>query len=190
MGMLHIKVVGLVAAASNGMTGPQFRKALEGEAASVHRLVVCGPRGCTTIDDFADRERAIELGMKIGNLAMQPGAGENWAEDLTALVCTVFDVPTECLRSADRKQPLARSRHAASFLARRMRTDHSNGLIPLTEIGQKLTGRDHTTVMHSIRAAEILLERRNRSERMFFRQIGRTKRTLEAIGYGFVEGEV
>ncbi|MEM9810102.1 MAG: helix-turn-helix domain-containing protein, partial [Pseudomonadota bacterium] len=63
----------------------------------------------------------------------------------------VFDVSKSDLMGRSRKQPIVRSRHAFCLAVRKL-TD-----TPLTAIGSMI-GRDHTTVMHSIKTAEILAE--------------------------------
>lgn len=60
-----------------------------------------------------------------------------------------FGLSKDDLMSRSRKQPIVRARHAFCFAVRKL-TD-----TPLTAIGSMI-GRDHTTVMHSIRTAEIL----------------------------------
>ncbi|MCQ8184779.1 DnaA ATPase domain-containing protein [Parvularcula maris] len=60
-----------------------------------------------------------------------------------------FDLAKDELMGRSRKQPIVRARHAFCFAVRKL-TD-----TPLTAIGSMI-GRDHTTVMHSIRTAEIL----------------------------------
>jgi chromosomal replication initiator protein len=60
-----------------------------------------------------------------------------------------FALAKDDLLGRSRKQPIVRARHAFCFAVRKL-TD-----TPLTAIGSMI-GRDHTTVMHSIRTAEIL----------------------------------
>ena len=56
------------------------------------------------------------------------------------------------MRSQCRKRVVARPRQVAMYLARRM-TDKS-----LPFIGRRFGGRDHTTVIHAIRAVEAIAE--------------------------------
>lgn len=60
-----------------------------------------------------------------------------------------FGLNKDDLMGRSRRQPIVRARHAFCFAVRKL-TD-----APLTAIGSMI-GRDHTTVMHSIRTAEIL----------------------------------
>ncbi|MEM6913885.1 MAG: DnaA/Hda family protein, partial [Pseudomonadota bacterium] len=63
----------------------------------------------------------------------------------------VFGLSKSDLLGRSRKQPIVRGRHAFCLAVRKL-TD-----TPLTAIGSMI-GRDHTTVMHSIKTAEILAE--------------------------------
>lgn len=63
----------------------------------------------------------------------------------------VFGLSKNDLLGRSRKQPIVRGRHAFCLAVRKL-TD-----TPLTAIGSMI-GRDHTTVMHSIKTAEILAE--------------------------------
>ncbi|NRA30315.1 MAG: ATP-binding protein [Parvularculaceae bacterium] len=64
-------------------------------------------------------------------------------------VCERFGQSKEDLAGRSRKQPIVRARHAFCFATRKL-TD-----TPLKAIGGFIN-RDHTTVMHSVNAAEIL----------------------------------
>lgn len=64
-------------------------------------------------------------------------------------VCELFSQSKEDLAGRSRKQPIVRARHAFCFATRKL-TD-----TPLKAIGGFIN-RDHTTVMHSVNAAEIL----------------------------------
>ena len=72
-------------------------------------------------------------------------------EDVFDFTCRTFGLTREEVAGRKRIQPIARARHAFCLAARKL-TD-----TPLTGIGA-IIGRDHTTVMHSIKAAEILAE--------------------------------
>lgn len=63
----------------------------------------------------------------------------------------VFGLSKDDLLGRSRKQPIVRARHAFCFAVRKLTET------PLTAIGSMIK-RDHTTVMHSIRTAEILAE--------------------------------
>ena len=72
-------------------------------------------------------------------------------EDVFDFTCRTFGLTREEVAGRKRVQPIARARHAFCLAARKL-TD-----TPLTGIGA-VVHRDHTTVMHSIKAAEILAE--------------------------------
>lgn len=67
--------------------------------------------------------------------------------DVLDAVAAEFDVPAAALRGGRKTQPLAWARQAAMFLARR-HTGASS-----VRIGQLLR-RDHSTVLHGVRATE------------------------------------
>lgn len=72
-------------------------------------------------------------------------------EDIFEYTARTFGLTKEEIAGRARKQPIVRARHAFCLAARKL-TD-----TPLTGIGA-MVNRDHTTVMHSIKAAEILAE--------------------------------
>ena len=72
-------------------------------------------------------------------------------EDIFDYTARTFGLTREEIAGRARKQPIVRARHAFCLAARKL-TD-----TPLTGIGA-MVNRDHTTVMHSIKAAEILAE--------------------------------
>ena len=72
-------------------------------------------------------------------------------EEIFEYTAQTFGLTKDELASRSRKQPIARARHAFCLAARKL-TD-----TPLTGIAAVL-GRDHTTVMHSVKQAEILAE--------------------------------
>ncbi len=63
----------------------------------------------------------------------------------------VFEISKDDITGRSRKQPIVRARHAFCLAARKLSKS------PLTVIGSMI-GRDHTTIMHSVKAAEILAE--------------------------------
>lgn len=63
-----------------------------------------------------------------------------------ALVCETFSLTREELLSAERTARLAWPRHVAMYLAR----EHTDETLP--SIGRQFGGRNHTTVMHAVKA--------------------------------------
>lgn len=73
--------------------------------------------------------------------------------DIIAEVSHVFGVPEDVITGPRRFRPLIRPRFACFWLARRL-TDLS-----YPRIGAVIGGRDHTSVIHGEREAEIYMER-------------------------------
>ena len=67
-------------------------------------------------------------------------------------VARLMGLKTADLRSSSRKQMVVRARSLAMYIARR------NTSKSLDQIGKHFGGRDHSTVLHSIRKTESLLE--------------------------------
>jgi len=68
-------------------------------------------------------------------------------------VAKYFHVTADELKSKLRKEPLATQRHITIYLCKQL-TDNS-----LQKIGKQFGGRDHTTVMNSIKKVELLLKK-------------------------------
>ena len=77
-------------------------------------------------------------------LATTPAAPR--LRDIVTAVAVAFKISPVHLLSQSRLGPVARARHACVLLARQ-RTDQS-----MAQIG-RLLGRDHTTILHSLRVA-------------------------------------
>lgn len=71
-------------------------------------------------------------------------------ERIVRLVCQIYDVTKTDLLSDRRTRELVKPRQIACYLAKQL-TPRS-----LPEIGRKLGGRDHTTVLHAIRKVEAM----------------------------------
>ncbi|HSI81439.1 MAG TPA: chromosomal replication initiator protein DnaA, partial [Solirubrobacterales bacterium] len=93
--------------------------------------------------------RALGVGSEAGS-APGPPATQS-VEAIQDAVCSVLDVSREELLSARRTPRIARARQLAMYIAREQ-TSHS-----LTEIARRFD-RDHTTVVHAIRAVTARLE--------------------------------
>jgi chromosomal replication initiator protein len=83
--------------------------------------------------------------MEGGNLLMI------FVRDIQAAVARAFDLPVEVMREPDglgsRLADRAHARHVAMYLSKRL-TKHTS-----TKIGQLFGGRDHSTILHGIKAA-------------------------------------
>lgn len=84
-------------------------------------------------------------------------------------ICTHFAITPKELRGPRRQKELVLPRHVAMYLIRDLTE------IPLTEIGELLGGRDHTTIIHGVEK----IERRIRGDTLFEKQIGALKRGLQ-----------
>lgn len=71
-------------------------------------------------------------------------------ERIIRLVCQAFDITKVDLLSDRRTRELVHPRQIACYLAKRL-TSRS-----LPEIGRKMGGRDHTTVLHAVRKVEAM----------------------------------
>jgi chromosomal replication initiation ATPase DnaA len=69
-------------------------------------------------------------------------------EEVTRAVCRYFDISSTALKGERRTLNVVYPRQVAMFLARRYTTRS------LPEIGRRLGGRDHTTVLHGARKIE------------------------------------
>jgi hypothetical protein len=72
--------------------------------------------------------------------------------DILKATCLYYRVSRTDMLSRRRNRSIARPRQVAMYLARVL-TDRS-----LPEIGQKIGGKDHTTVLHAIRKVKELLQ--------------------------------
>lgn len=74
-------------------------------------------------------------------------------EVIKRVICQRFNIPLRQIESATRKANVVRPRQIAMYLVRQ-HTTHS-----YAEIGRRLGGRDHTTILHAFRKIGELRER-------------------------------
>lgn len=91
-------------------------------------------------------------------------------EDIQKRVCEFYNIKISDLLSSRRLQNIARPRQIAIYLSKLL-TSKS-----LPEIGRKFGGRDHTTVLHSVRKVQEFCQ----SDREFANDIDILRRSLEA----------
>lgn len=91
-------------------------------------------------------------------------------EDIQKRVCEFYNVKISDLLSSRRLQNIARPRQVAIYLSKLL-TSKS-----LPEIGRKFGGRDHTTVLHSVRKVQEFCQ----EDREFANDIDILRRSLEA----------
>jgi len=95
-------------------------------------------------------KRPIDLDLARLALGDEPrtNVGESTIQHIIDVVTDYYDIRLADLQSKHRQKSIALPRQVCMYLARQC-TRHS-----LEEIGGFFGGRDHTTVMHSIRAVE------------------------------------
>lgn len=89
----------------------------------------------------------------LGDLPSQPQAEPCSASAIIAATAAQFGVPRDAVIARDRRPTIARARKVAMYLTRTL-TDRS-----LPEIGRDFGGRDHSTVLHAVRAVTADLRR-------------------------------
>lgn len=116
--------------------------AMEAEAGRAGVTQEQGPQAAQLSDERVRRLLSEHLSHKRRSVTI---------EDIFDYTARTFGLTKEEIAGRARKQPIVRARHAFCLAARKL-TD-----TPLTGIGA-MVNRDHTTVMHSVKAAEILAE--------------------------------
>lgn len=76
-------------------------------------------------------------------------------DDIQRVVCKYYEITRTELLANRRMAYLVRARHVGIYLAKKL-TDRS-----LPEIGRRFGGRDHTTILHSVRKIENILRQTN-----------------------------
>lgn len=98
------------------------------------------------IADYWDRQAARFAAAR----ALTPDRSPS-IEWIMRAVSLAFQVSAVDLASSRRDAPSVRARHAAMYLSRKLTTRS------LPEIGRRMGGRDHTTVLHGVRRVETSL---------------------------------
>lgn len=96
------------------------------------------------------------LNINLANMAlsdMLPLKETIQPEQVVQVVASEFNIKTEQIISRNRSYDVTLPRHVAMFLLR------EDANISLLQIGQKIGGRDHTTVMHACERVADLMER-------------------------------
>jgi chromosomal replication initiator protein len=96
------------------------------------------------------------LNINLVNMALAdllPLRGSILPEQVVQTVARAFNIKTEQILGTNRSRNIALPRHVAMYL---MREDAN---ISLPQIGEKMGGRDHTTVMHACDKVADLMER-------------------------------
>lgn len=90
-------------------------------------------------------------------------------DDIQRKVSGYYNIKVTDMLSAKRTQNITRPRHVAMYLSKMLTTKS------LPEIGRKFGGKDHTSVLHSVRKIESLLP----DDQMLFEDIEKLKKSLE-----------
>jgi chromosomal replication initiator protein len=85
------------------------------------------------------------------DIMKEPGGREISADSIKKTVSQHFDVPIDSLKSKTRISRVVLARQVAMYLCRNL-----TGL-SLVQIGQRFGGRDHSTVLHSVRKIEKII---------------------------------
>src|SRR5687767_10438999 len=80
--------------------------------------------------------------------------------EIAETVAAQYGVTVEQLKSPERSRPIAWPRQEAMWLMRRVKWADGSTRYSNPQIGQFLGGRDHTTVLHGVRAYEARLNGR------------------------------
>ncbi|MBD3409696.1 MAG: chromosomal replication initiator protein DnaA, partial [Ignavibacteriales bacterium] len=90
-------------------------------------------------------------------------------ERITEIVCEAFDVEVKDARSKSRKKAIVEARRGAMYFARMF----SNG--SMKSIGKYFGGRDHSTVVHALKAVDAAVD----NDERFRRTIDEIKKKIE-----------
>ena len=74
-------------------------------------------------------------------------------EEILEFICRECNVNIDAVRGKSRKGPVAQARHISIYFIRK----HLSNLT-LKEIGETFGGKDHSTILHSIKAVDIQME--------------------------------
>jgi len=112
--------------------------------------------------DFSKVKCTLEVAKKVLGDFVKGRGGRRLVsiDEIVATVCEIFRIPKNLLLGRDRRKKVAESRMLAMYLAR----EYTN--LTLSQIGEELGGRDHSTVSHALLKVAQLLD-----EDPFFKQM-------------------
>ena len=93
-------------------------------------------------------------------------------EDIQKRVCHFYEIKVADMLSSKRSQNITRPRHVAMYLCKQLTTKS------LPEIGRKFGGKDHTSVLHSVRKIEKLMP----DDECLYEDVTRLRKSLELGG--------
>ena len=196
----HIAIIPLVSLHPKASIGPTVRRPHSGEIPDLFRVVAnvrkiqlvnAGIKEVNVpvmIDDFSSLDGAENFAarMLLAFPKIVRSGVSNIGETIRLAVAASFDVEVDCIQARSMKHESLKPRHATSYLARAIRSKRGDLAMTLTQAG-KITARDRTTVMNSVRLVSILIDRRDRCRDYddFVRRLSRAERALRCAGFGF-----
>jgi len=102
---------------------------------------------------YGIKEITLELAIQSLQAYTKTSSDKVSIAKIQKIVAKFFHCSTDDLKSKSRKEPLGRYRHVAVYLCKIL-TDNS-----LQKIGKQFGGRDHTTIMNSVRKIDAELKR-------------------------------
>ena len=101
-------------------------------------------------DELATQELAREVLVRLNAISSGPAQKVDVGDIVTA-TAREFDVEPDALLARDRRAEIAHARHVAMYVAREVAG------LSLSEIGRRMGGRNHTTVLHAIQRVNDVL---------------------------------
>ncbi len=118
---------------------------------------------------FGGREITLDMAQDVLRDLLRANDRRIRLEDLQKKVCERFGVKVSEMQSAVRYRSVARPRQVAMYLSKILTTKS------YPEIGRFFGGRDHTTVVHAVKAVQSLMQKDDN----FCQEIEFLKRTME-----------
>jgi chromosomal replication initiator protein len=128
------------------LNGPLSKKLAASVAMPVVWVPVVDMTAAPTLSD------AVEALEQIIRPEIQQVVGPPTLDNVIRAVCNEFQIKRANLVSESRARRLARARQVAMYLATELAARSS------TQIGRRLGGRDHTTVLHGVAKIRDLIE--------------------------------
>lgn len=118
---------------------------------------------------FGGREITLDMAQEVLRDLLRANDRRLRLDDVQKKVCERFGVKVSEIQSPARYRSVARPRQIAMYLSKMLTTKS------YPEIGRFFGGRDHTTVVHAVKAVEALMEK----DDAFCQEIEFIKRTME-----------
>ena len=99
-----------------------------------------------------DKEITIDLAKEVMENFIKRSSKEVNVESIQNLVASHYDISVDRIKSKTRKREIVTARQLAMYLCK----NHTKE--PLKGIGQKFGGRDHSTVIYSLKAVQDMID--------------------------------